>query len=82
MCYQKATERRLKVDSSNIRAEMARHNETQEDIGKLVGLSAQCISRRLNGSIMWTIAELRELATHWGVSIDYLAMPLDGDTDG
>lgn len=58
----------------NIRAEMRRHNKTNNDIGKLLGISANAVSLKLNGKTPFTLDEIRKLADEFNCSLDYLAI--------
>ncbi|HEX6968856.1 MAG TPA: helix-turn-helix transcriptional regulator [Micromonosporaceae bacterium] len=45
-----------------VRAELARRRMTQHQVGELLGLSQQSVSRRLSGEVPWRADELLYLA--------------------
>jgi transcriptional regulator with XRE-family HTH domain len=53
--------------ASMVRAEMARRGMRQVDMADMLGLSQAAVSRKLQGLIPFTIAELYELAERMGV---------------
>lgn len=61
--------------AANIRAEMARRNVRQIALAKHLGLSQTAISRRLNGEVEFSVAELVSVASLLGVPA---AVLLDG----
>ena len=65
----------------NLRAEMRRHNKTNADIGKVLGISANSVSLKLNGKTSFTLEEIRQLADVFKCSLDYLAIKNNADTD-
>lgn len=58
----------------NIRAEMRRHHKTNYDVGKILNISANSVSLKLNGKSPFTLDEIRKLATEFNCSLDYLAI--------
>ena len=56
----------------NVRAEMTRHQLTQERIGALIGVSQSGVSRRLLGDIAFDVVELTTLAHLFGVPASHL----------
>ncbi len=48
--------------SDNIRAEMARQRVTQQDLGRILGLSAGAVSDRNRGRTPWTLEEVGRIA--------------------
>lgn len=58
----------------NIRAEMSRHGKTNRDIGKILGISGNSVSFKLNGKRPFTLDEIRRLAEEFNCSLDYLAV--------
>lgn len=64
----------------NLRAEMRRHNKTNTDIGKILGISANSVSLKLNGKTPFTLEEIRRLANAFNCSLDYLAIKNNADT--
>jgi len=54
-----------KIMYPDIRGEMARHGETNNDLGKLLGVTSGSISRRLSGEIEWSISEIELLCKHY-----------------
>jgi len=60
--------------ASNVRAEMARRNQTQSSLAELVGMRQQAISRRMSGQTEFTIDELARIAAALGCPlVDLLA---------
>ena len=57
----------------NLKAEMARNNKNIADIGKLLGISTNAVSFKLNGRTHFTLHEMLKLADTFHCSIDYLA---------
>lgn len=45
--------------------EMAKHGETQKELGKLLGLTYASISRRLSGETKWSIDEVDKICKHY-----------------
>lgn len=54
--------------AANVRAEVARKRIRQTEIAERLGLNQQQVSRRLNGQVPISAAELRELAALLEVS--------------
>lgn len=61
--------------NSTIRAEMARHRLTQDDLAVLLGLSRGSVSARLRGATGWKLSELPVIARALGCR---LTMTVDG----
>ncbi|MEJ9080734.1 helix-turn-helix transcriptional regulator [Gordonia malaquae] len=57
---------------SNVRAEMARLRVSQQKMGAALGWSQDYISRRLTGSVAFTIDELAAVAEYLGVPLSAL----------
>ena len=57
----------------NLRAEMKRHNKTNEEVGRLLGITGNSVSFKLNGKSPFTIHELWKLADEFKCTLDYLA---------
>lgn len=57
----------------NLRAEMKRHNKTNSDVGKILGVSSNAVSFKLTGKTSFTLHEIWKLADEFKCSIDYLA---------
>ena len=58
---------------ANLRAEMKRHGKTNKDVGKILNISANSVSFKLNGRSPFTLDEIRKLADEFNCSLDYLA---------
>ena len=58
---------------ANLRAEMKRYGKTNADIGKILNISANSVSFKLNGRTPFTLDEIRKLAEEFNCSLDYLA---------
>lgn len=58
---------------NNIRAEMRRHNKTNKDVGRILNISANSVSFKLNGKSPFTLNEIHKLAEEFNCSLDYLA---------
>lgn len=54
-----------KILYPNLVAEMARHGESQRDLGAMLGLPHESICRRLSGKIEWSISEIDKLCEHY-----------------
>lgn len=50
-----------------IKVQLARHDERQEDILPLLGFERNALNRRFRGSTKWRRAEIEALAAHWGI---------------
>jgi len=57
----------------NIRAEMARNKRKVAEIAAVLGISENSFRFKMNGKREFTLRELRVLAEHFDVTIDYLA---------
>ena len=57
----------------NLKAEMTRHNKTNSDVAKILKITANSVSFKLNGKSPFTIHEVWKLADVFNCSIDYLA---------
>jgi len=55
--------------ASNVRAEMARRNHTQQSLAQAVGKTQQSLSRRLSGRTSFTIDELADIAVALNVNL-------------
>jgi transcriptional regulator with XRE-family HTH domain len=55
--------------AANVRAEMARRGKSQADIGSLLGITRQAISRRLLGHVAFDADDLATIATYLNVSV-------------
>lgn len=64
----------MKFMFDNIRAEMRRHNKTNADVGKMLGITPNSVSFKLNGKRPFTLEEIRRLAEEFDCSLDYLAI--------
>lgn len=58
--------------ASNVRAEMARRNHTQQTLAQAVGKTQQSLSRRLSGQTSFTVDELADIAAALGVNLSAL----------
>ena len=61
----------------NLKAEMARANVTNADIGRILGISANSVSFKLNGKTAFTIHEMWKLADYFKCPLDYIAGRVD-----
>jgi hypothetical protein len=50
-----------------IKVQLARHEEQQEDILTLLGFQRNALNRRYRGATKWRRTEIEKLAAHWGV---------------
>lgn len=55
------------VVSANIRFEMARHDFTQDELAAYLYRSRAAISRRINGTVAWSLEDLGKIAAALGV---------------
>ncbi len=51
--------------SRNVRAEMARHGLTAENLADVLGISAVSVSNKLNGKRPWSLAEAKRVVDHF-----------------
>lgn len=56
---------------SRLRALRESRGDSQEDIGKVLGVKGATISRYETGSLQITLLDLQKIADHYGVSINY-----------
>lgn len=61
-----------KIKYPNLLAEMARHGEKQKEIGKLLGVTAATVCRKLSGQIDWSFGEVDILCEHYNKDYYYL----------
>lgn len=54
--------------AANVRAEMARLKLPQSEIGRVLGISQQAISKRLAGEVSFSVEEIHAVASRLGVS--------------
>lgn len=54
--------------AANVRAEMARRQLRQSDLGTALGWSQQKVSHLLNAKRQWKVDEVAEVATYLGVT--------------
>jgi len=59
----------------NIRVEMARHKRKKAEMAAILGISENSFRFKMDGKREFTLNELRVLAEHFGVTIDYLVVP-------
>lgn len=64
----------IKIDVSNLEAEMARNNISKKDIASFLGCSFRTIYSRFNGESQWTYAECVAIRDHFWpeLELDYL----------
>lgn len=55
--------------ATEVRAELARQQKTQREVGDILGLPQQSIARRLAGDISFRAEELTKLAAALGVPV-------------
>lgn len=49
----------------NIIIEMARNGETQERLGKILGLNRMTVGQKLMGNYDWSISEIEAICNHY-----------------
>lgn len=54
--------------SAVVRALLGWHNETQTQLAKILGMSQQALSARIQGQRPWSAADVAALARHFDVS--------------
>jgi DNA-binding XRE family transcriptional regulator len=57
----------------NVKAEMSRHGKTNADMAKLLGMSENSFSFKLNERREFSLTEARKIAELFKVSVDYIA---------
>jgi len=57
----------------NLKAEMARNHKNNNDVSKILGISANAVSFKLTGKTPFTLHEIWKLADEFKCSMDYLA---------
>lgn len=57
------------VDTLKIKSLMALKGETQEELADTLGISRSTLNRKLTGKINFTLADLEQLAKHFGVRV-------------
>ena len=55
-----------------VRVYMAARDETQEELGRELGLSRPAVTQKLSGRSRWTLADLEGLARHYGLPVEEL----------
>lgn len=58
--------------AAEVRAHLARKQISSREIAELVGLTPSQMSRRINGSIAFTVEEIGEVAKALGVTVSSL----------
>lgn len=58
--------------AATVRAELARHDRTQQDLAHALGLSQQSVSRRLSGHLALDTNELERIAEFLGIPVEAL----------
>lgn len=53
-------------------AEMIKHDEHKEDLGKVLGISYGAIQRRFNGKTKFSVDEANKICEHYGKSYEEL----------
>lgn len=48
-----------------LQTEMLKNRESQEDVGKLIGITANAVRNKLDGKNEWTISEIDILCKHY-----------------
>lgn len=61
-----------KIKYPELVGEMAKHGDTQESIGKLLGLAYSSVCRRLTGKTEWSISEIDKLCDYYNKSYEEL----------
>ena len=61
-----------KVLYPNLRAEIARHGDSLNDLASVLGMSLSSISRRLAGDTPWTMDEINILCKRYNMSYEIL----------
>lgn len=56
--------------AANVRAEVARRQDTQADVARVLGLSQQSVSKKLRGAVPFDLDQLEALALHYGVPVE------------
>lgn len=65
------------VVTRTVRHLMVHLNETQADIGQVLGLKGPSVSLRMTGRRQWSLSDVDKLAQHWGCqSWDVLQGPM------
>lgn len=60
---------------ASVRAEMARHGITQQDLAAALGITQTAVSRRIRGTVPFDVAELPLVAAAIGCDVDTLLRP-------
>ena len=47
-------------------AEMAKHGDTLNTIGKLIGVTNSSVSKRFSGKVEWSISEIEKICEYYG----------------
>ena len=51
-----------------LQTEMLKNRESQEDVGKLIGITANAVRNKLDGKNEWTINEIDILCNHYNMN--------------
>lgn len=57
-----------KIKYPELVGEIAKHGETQKELGKLLGLTHVSVCRRLSGETKWSIDEMDKICKHYNKS--------------
>ncbi|WP_075361632.1 helix-turn-helix domain-containing protein [Boudabousia marimammalium] len=68
------------IVAANIRAEAARAGINQVKLGRMLNMTQSQVSRRWNGSLVWTLDEMGAVAQLLGVSVADLVTPPRGNS--
>ena len=58
--------------AASARALAAAFQDKQVDLAEALGISQNAVSRKLNGTIRWSVADMGVLAKRYGVTVDQL----------
>ena len=56
------------MNSNNLKAAMAKHNDTQEKLAEFLGLQVSGINARINGKIDFRRSEINAIRERYGLS--------------
>lgn len=58
------------MNENELRIEMLRHHDTQEELAACLGISKYGISKRIKGRVQWKRSEIRAIKKRYGLSND------------
>lgn len=58
------------MNSNNLKAAMAKHNDTQEKLAEFLGLQISGVNARINGKVEFRRSEINAIRERYGLSAE------------